>query len=215
MTQDIGLHDRQDLEKVVLGKILVRVVRVQRPEVVDQDVEHTEDNDQQNRAELGLEPYNHHDAGHEANQADKDSSKAPVAAEDKANEEEDEQHATRKLEVHLAVLLVELRQAGGREPLAHPRIRQDHQEPAHNRQITQEEVEVKDQPIPNALEHNHANETKDAVIRVFPYNDHEGADAHGDYVDDQEQVGEAGGNCNGTSVAARQFGAAEECLLCR
>ena len=183
---DGNLHDGKNLEEVVLREVLVRVVRVQGPEVVDQDVEDAEDDHQQNRAELGLEPHNHHNAGHEANQADKDPAKAPVAAEDEADKEEDEQDATCKLEVHLAVLLVELRQAGRREPLAYPRIRQDHQKPAHDRQIAQEEVEVKDQPVPNALENNHANEAEDAIVRVFPYDDHKGADAHGDYVDDQE-----------------------------
>jgi hypothetical protein len=198
-----NLHNGKDLEEVVLREILVWVVRVQRPEVVDQNVEDAEDDHQQNRAELGLEPHDHHNACHKAYQANKDPSKAPVAAEDKADKEKDKQDASRKLEVHLAVLLVELWQAGRRKPLAHPGIRQNHQESTHDGQIAQEEVEVKDQPVSDALENNHANKTKDAIVRVFPYDDHERADAHGDYVDDQEEVREAIGNCRHLSTTAQ------------
>ena len=80
-----------------------------RPEIVNDDVEDAQDHNEDNGAELRLEANNDHDAGHRANQDDQDAPKAPLAHGDEADEQEDQQHATSELEVHLAVFLVELR----------------------------------------------------------------------------------------------------------
>jgi hypothetical protein len=190
------LHNGEDLEEIVLGEVLVRVVRVQGPEVVDQKVEDAEDDDEHDGAELCLETNDDHDAGHESKQANADPPEAPVAAEDEADEEEDEQDTASELEVHLAVLLVEGRETSRGELLADPRVGKHHQETAHDGQVAQEEVEVEDQPVSETLEHHDANETEDAVVRVLSCDDHDRADGHGDYVYDQEQVGEAVGDCD-------------------
>ena len=189
-----NLHDGEDLEEVVLGKVLVRVVGVQSPEVVDQQVEDAENDDEHDSAELGLETDNNHDASDKSKQTDADSPEVPVAAEDEADEEEDEENTARELKVHLAVLLVELRKTSRGKLLAHPRIRKHHQKSSHDGQVAQEEVEVKDESVAETLEDNDTNETDNTVVRVLSCDDHDGADSHGDYVYDQKKVGETAGN---------------------
>ena len=98
-----------------------------RPEVVDKDVEDAQDGDEDDGAPLGLETHNDHDAGDESDHDDRHATNAPLAGEDEANEQENEQDAAGELEVHLAVLLVELGQAGGRELFADPAVGQDHE----------------------------------------------------------------------------------------
>lgn len=180
------LHNRENLEEVVFGEVLVRVVGVQRPEVVDHDVEHAKDNDKHDGAPLGLESDNHHDASNKSKQANSDPPEAPVATENEANEQENEEDTTRELEVHPLVLLIELGKTGGGELLAHPGIRQDHQKSTHNRQVAEEEIEVEDESVANSLKNDDTDEAEDTVVGVFAGNDLNRADGHGDYVENEE-----------------------------
>lgn len=159
---------------------------MQSPEVVDQDVEDAQDEDEQDGAQLGLEANDDHDAGNEAENADGDAPEAPLARRDETDKEEDQQDAARQLEVHLAILLIELRKTGGGEPLAHPRIRQDHEEPSNDRQVAQEEVQVEDQSVAQRLRHDHAQKPTHCVFRVLASDDHDRANRHGDNVKNQE-----------------------------
>jgi hypothetical protein len=90
-----NLHNGEDLEEVVLGEILVGVVWVERPEIVDHDVEDAEDYDEHDGAPLGLESNDDHDASDETKKADSDSPEVPVTAENEAHKEEDEQDTAR------------------------------------------------------------------------------------------------------------------------
>src|SRR5690242_1585846 len=128
----MNLHNRENLEEVVLGEVLVRVMGVQSPPVVDVEVEDAENQHQHDRGKLGLEANNNHDASNEAEQASHDSPETPVATEDKANKEENEQNTSSKLEVHFLVLLVELGKTGRGKLLANPGIRENHHETAHD-----------------------------------------------------------------------------------
>lgn len=74
-----------------------------------------------------------------------------MASKDEPDEQEDQQHAPGELDVHLAVLLVELRQAGGDEPLADPRVRDDHEQAADDAEVAEEEVEVRDEAVADCL----------------------------------------------------------------
>jgi hypothetical protein len=190
-----NLHNREDLEEVVFRKVLVRVVRVEGPEVVDVEVENAENEHKHDRRELGLETNNDHDAGDESEQAGNDSPETPVTAENEAHKEEDEQDTARKLEVHLLVLLVESRQTGRGELLADPRVGEHHKKPSHDRQIAQEEVEVEHQAVSNALQNHDAHKTSYSVFGVFPCDDHDRGAGHDDYVDNEEEVGDAVPNC--------------------
>lgn len=160
-----------------------------RPEVVNQEIEYAEDHDEHYGAELGLEPDNNHDARDKAEHADRNSPDAPVSSENKSDEEEDEQDSPGKLEVHFAVLFVNLGQARGCEPFADPGVGENHKKAAHDRQIAEEEVQVEDEAVAEALKNNDGNQTRDGVFRILANDDIEGADNHGDYVDDQEGVG--------------------------
>lgn len=114
------------------------------PEVVHEDVENAQDEDQQNGAKLGLESDHNHDASHEANQRDHDSPQRPLAAPDEADEQEDQEDTSCKLEVHLAVLLVNRGQTSKSLSFPDPGVRQYHHKSTNNGQIAQEEVHVED-----------------------------------------------------------------------
>lgn len=145
------LHNGENLEEVVLRKVLVRVMRVQRPEVIDVEVENAENKHQHDGRELGLESNNDHDASNESEDTCNNSPEAPVPAEDEANEEEDQQDTACELEIHLLVLLIERRQTGRGELLANPRIRQNHKQTSHDGEIAQKEVQIEDQAVSETL----------------------------------------------------------------
>jgi len=164
---------------------------VQRPPVVHVEVEDAEDQDEHNSRELCLESDHHHDTGDKPENARDNSPEAPVATEDEANEEEDEQDAAGELEVHLLVLFVKRRQARRRKLLANPRVREHHQQAAHDGEIAQEEVEVEDKAVADALEHDNEHEPADRVLGMFPANDHDRAGGHEDYVYQEEEMVDA------------------------
>jgi len=151
--------------------LCARVRVAYRPEVVDQHVEDAQDDDKQRGTGLGLEAHDHHDAGDQADERHGDPPDVPLAAEDEADEEEDEQDAAGELEVHLPVLLLELGEAGEGLRLADPRVGQDHDQAAHDRQVAQEEVEVEDKAVAQRLRHDDAAEAGDGVFRVAPGDD--------------------------------------------
>ena len=80
-----------------------------RPEVVDEQVEDAEKYNEQHSAELGLESHDDHNASYGSDQDDQDPPEAPVACKDESNKEEDQEHTSGELEIHLAVLLIHLR----------------------------------------------------------------------------------------------------------
>jgi hypothetical protein len=159
-----NLHNRKDLEEIVLRKVLVRVMRVQSPEVVDVEVEDAENEYQHDRRELGLETNNDHDARDKSEHASNNSPDTPVTAEDEANKEEDEEDTARKLEVHFLVLLVQSRKTRRGELLTHPRVRENHEQSSHDREIAQEEVEVENQAISDTLQNHDAHKTSYSVF---------------------------------------------------
>lgn len=79
------------------------------PEVIDQHVKDTQDDNKHDSTELRLEAHNDHNASDETQKCNNHSPDAPCAAEDESDEEEDQQDSTSELEVHLAILLINLR----------------------------------------------------------------------------------------------------------
>lgn len=90
------------------------------PEVVHQDVEDTQDEHQQGGAPLRLKSHHDHDARDQADDGDHYSPNGPLSTEHEADKEEDEEHTTSELEVHLAILLLDLGQASEGLGLADP-----------------------------------------------------------------------------------------------
>ena len=165
------------------------------PEIVHNQIENTQNDNEKSRAELGLESNNYHDTGTGAQDGDSNTPDGPLAAENKADEQEDEQHTSGQLEVHLAVLLIELGQASESLSLAHPRVRQDHEQTANDGQVAEEEVQVEDEAVAKGLGHDHTHKAGDSIVRVLP-DDNEGrTGCHGEDVGDEEQMGNATGNC--------------------
>lgn len=141
------------------------------PEVVDKQIENAQDDNQHDGAPLGLEADDDHDASHSADHDDQYAPEAPVAREDKADKQKDEQDASGELKVHFAVLFVDLWQSCRGKLLPNPRIRQDHQEPANHGQVPQEEVEVEYQTISDGLSDDDAQKAADCVLAVLANND--------------------------------------------
>lgn len=162
-----------------------------RPEVVNQNVEYTQQDHQQNSAPLGLESHNDHDTRHKPEQANNHAPQAPLTGKHEADKKEDQEHPTGKLDVHLAVFLIKLGQAGGHELLAHPRVRQHHEQASDDTQIAEEEVKIEDETVTEALGDDHAEQAEDGIFRLFAGDDQEGAYRHGDNVEDKEGMREA------------------------
>lgn len=154
------------------------------PEVVDQQVEHTEDDHQHDRTELCLEPNHNHHAGHKSKQAHNHPPDPPLPCENEPDEQEYQQHPARELEVHFTILLIHLWQPSWCEPLADPAVRQHHQKPAHDAEIAEEEVEVEDEAVPEGLGDDYAEETEDGVFAMFPDDHESGTGHHGENVDE-------------------------------
>ena len=83
--------------------------------------------------------------------------------------------------------------------LAYPRIRKHHKETAHNRQVTEKEVEVKNETVAERLGNNNADETAHGILGVLADNNEGRAGGHGKNVDKEEQVGDAIRNCRMSS----------------
>lgn len=165
-----------------------------RPEVVDKDVEDAQNGDENDGAPLGLEANDNHNASNKTDQDDRNATNAPLASENEANEQEDEQNTASELEVHLAILLVELGKTGGSELFADPAVGKDHEQTAHDAKVAQEEVEVEDEAVAKGLGDDDANQADDGVLAVLADDDHEGGGEHGDDVDDEEEVGDTAGD---------------------
>lgn len=160
------------------------------PEVINQHVENAQQHDQKDSAPLGLESNNDHNTRNETEQADNDSPQTPLAGEDKADEEEDQEHTTSELDVHLAVLLVQLRQSGWDELLAHPRVRQHHEQTTDDTQVAEEEVEIEDETVSETLRDHDGEQTGDRHLGVFTGDNEEGTYRHGNDVEDEEGMRE-------------------------
>lgn len=165
------------------------------PEVVHKQVEDAQNDDQHDGAPLCLESYHNHDASNQTKDADGYPPEAPVTSKDEANKEENKQDSTRELEIHFTVLLVNLRQTGGCELLAHPAVGQDHEQSAHDGEVAQEEVEVEDEPVAKSLHNDNANQTADGIVCVFAADDQRGAADHGNDIGYEEEMGYAARYC--------------------
>lgn len=99
--------------------------------------------------------------------------------EDKADKDEDEQHTTGELEVGLAVLLVDIGKTSKDVFALAEGLGEHHEEATDNGEVAEEEVEVKDEAVAEALDNNDSKETSDGGFRVAFGNDHAGAGHHG------------------------------------
>ena len=167
-----------------------------RPPVIHQNIEDTQDHDQDNRTPLGLEAHRNHHTRHQPNANHDHPSETPIPGKHKPDEKENQQHSPSKLEIHLAILFVDLWQAGGRELLPHPAVGEDHEQAAHDAEVAQEEVEVEDEAVAEGLGHDDASQPDDGVFAVFADDDEDRAGGHGDDVENEEEVCYPAGNCD-------------------
>lgn len=161
--EDKTADDGQDLEEIVLGEVAVRMVRLQGPEVIDDDVEDAQDDHQDDSAPLSFEPDNNHHASHESQNANQSPADAPLSTENEPNEQEDEQNSSGKLEVHFSILLFNLRDAGKGESFTVPAVGDNHEESTHDGEIAKEEVEIEDETVSESLGDHDTDETTDGV----------------------------------------------------
>lgn len=105
--------------------------------------------------------------------------KCETHMEDKAYKDEDEQHTTGELKVGLAVLLVDIGETSKDVFALAECLGEHHEESTHNGEVAEEEVEVKDEAVAEALNDNDSKKTSDGGFRVAFGNDHAGAGNHG------------------------------------
>lgn len=74
------------------------MVGVDGPPRVDEHVEHRQEQDEERRRPLCLEPDDDHDARAETKERDDHSGERPIALEDESDEEEDEENTSGELE---------------------------------------------------------------------------------------------------------------------
>ena len=75
-----------------LEEVTLRVGGVDAPEVVDEDVEDTENDDEECASPLGLEADCNHDTCTQAHDRDEDTHDGPLTLDDESEEEEDEEN---------------------------------------------------------------------------------------------------------------------------
>lgn len=188
-----------------------------RPPIIHEQVEDAKNNDQHNSAELSLEPNHNHDTGNETEEANCDSPEAPVPSENEASEQEDQEHTSGELDIHLAILLIQLRQSSGDEPLADPGIREDHEQAANDGEVAQEEIQVEDKTVAESLRNDDAEKTGNSFLGVFAGDDQNGTGEHDDDIGDEEEVGDAPGDCevhmSGQEIVIRRSGCGKNSKL--
>lgn len=113
------------------------------PKVVDQQVHHTEHENQEDSRQPSLETHNNHDASYKSNHREHYPGQAPLTMEDEADKEEDEQDSSGQLEVLASIRLGKRWQSCKELFLLRQRIRDDHQKSTDDTQISEEEVEIK------------------------------------------------------------------------
>ena len=181
----------------ILEEIPLGVSAVDAPPVVDKDVEDAEDEDEERGRPLGLEADGNHRARGETDERHKEPSDAPLAAEGEANEEENEQDASRKEEASkftcqenrsisrfgrdLLFLAVVLRKGGetSKEFLARVhRIAEDHEEATDDAEVAEEEVEVENEAITECLDNDNTEKTANCIFSVSLCDDCPRTDEH-------------------------------------
>lgn len=87
-----------DLNQNVLEEVPLRVRRVDAPPVVNEHIEHAQEDNQEARRPLGLETDSNHRARSETEHGHERTRNGPLAVEHESNEQENEEHAASKLE---------------------------------------------------------------------------------------------------------------------
>lgn len=129
-----------------------------RPKVVDEQVEDAQDQHQKAGAPSGLESDDDHDASSETENRDNDTCQCPFALDDEADEKEDEQNAAGELEVDLAIGFAERRKSGKDVLLGGKAVREHHEQSTYDREVAKEEVEIEDKTVSESLDHDHTEE---------------------------------------------------------
>lgn len=158
------------------------------PEVIHQQVKDAQNHHQHNRTPLGLESHHYHHTRHKPKQTNHHPPKPPLPCKHKPHKQKNQQHPSRKLKIHLSILLIHLRQSGRREFRTHPAVAKNHKEPAHDAEVAQEEVEVENEAVAESLGDDNADKAEDGAVGMFAYDDKSGADDHGNDIDKEEGV---------------------------
>jgi len=122
------------------------------PPVVSEHVEDGKHDDKEDSGPFGFETDSHEDTGGETEDGNEDTGEAPLTLEDKSDEEEDKEHASRKLEVFTPVAFTDGGQSGKSGFFVGHRVGEDHEETTDDGKIAEEKVEVEDETVAETLE---------------------------------------------------------------
>jgi hypothetical protein len=82
----------------ILQEVSLGMLAMDRPEIVDENVEYAQDDDQECCGPFGLETNSDHNASGQTNDGDENARNAPCALEDETKEKENNQYTTSKKE---------------------------------------------------------------------------------------------------------------------
>jgi len=134
------------------------------PPGVSEHVEDGKHDDKEDASPFGFEADCDEDAGGETKDRNEDTGKAPRALEDESDEEENEEHASRQLEVFTPVAFADGGQSGKGGFFVGHGVGEDHEETTDDGEIAEEEVEVEDETVAETLEDDDSKESKDGVF---------------------------------------------------
>jgi len=184
--EDKSTNNRKCLEEVVFGKVLLRMVLMERPKVVDQNVKDRQNDDKEDSAVLGLETNDDHDGCDGSNDGYKDSPESKFTRENEADKQENQENTSTQLDIHLLVTLVQSWKSSSHQSLSDPRFGQNEQKTTDDRQISKKEVEIKDESITNALHEDDSHQNSGSVFGLTASNHIYRGHGHGNDVEDQE-----------------------------
>jgi len=158
------------------------------PPVVNKHVEHAQNHHEEDGGPLGFEADGYHPAGTETEKGDDHSCDAPCALDAEPEEQEDEEDTASEQEIFFAISFTDRREASKELPSRDHRFTENHDESTDDAQITEEEIEVEDEAITEALDDDYTEETTYSILGVALRYNGTGSDKHGEDVQKQEKV---------------------------
>jgi len=159
---------------------------VDTPPIIYGNVENTERDDEECCRPLGFEANGNHNACNKTEQREERASDAPFALENKAEEKEDEEDATREKEIFPAVIFTDARDSSEQFLARHHRVTEYHEKASGDGKVAEEKRHIEDKTITKPLDNDDCEKTSDSVFRMALRYHCTRGNEHGDDIEDEE-----------------------------
>jgi len=156
------------------------------PPIVGEHIKYAQHEDQKGSGPFGFEANSNHNASTKSKDGNEYATDTPFTLKDKAKEQEDKENAASQKEVFFTICFADRGEASEQLLSGDHRIAEDHEQATNNAQITEEEVEIEDETITEALDNDHRKQTSNSVLCVFLENDRARSTEHGNHVEYQK-----------------------------